>query len=230
MSLKVKNELKFLDDLDLTDDMVEITRKTYESKADKYVLSYERRAGALQEARLFTLDPFLRMMKKRKVEGKILFAGCGSGRDMEEARREGFDCVGIDTSESMINIGKIMEVQSPMLVMDLQKLAFTNESFGGVFCETALAHVKKEHLKVILARYWEIMFDGGVALIAFRMGDGRVYEIEDMVGKRFFTTVTEKEGIRLIKEAGFRIESKTTYSVGGRPPYFDLIVTKNKTK
>lgn len=230
MSVKIKNELKFLDESDLTDEMVEITRRTYEAKADRYVLSYERRQGALEEARLFTLDPFLRMMKKKKVGGKILFAGCGSGRDMGEAVRQGYECVGIDISEPMLNIGKIMGIEAPMMIMNLESLAFPVSSFGGIFCETALAHVKKKHLSEVLKHYSERIVDGGVALITFRLGNGRVYEVEDIVGKRFFTSVTENEGVSLVRDAGFKIESRTYHQVGGRPAYYDLIVSKHKTK
>jgi len=231
MSIKHKSEITFLDEPDLTDEMIRVTRNTYEAKADRNVLRYERRTGALEEARLFTLDPFFRMIKRKKVFGKILFAGCGSGRDIEQAVREGYEGVGIDTSETMINIGKIMGIVSPMLVMDLEQLAFPKQSFGGVFCETALAHVKKAHLAEVLDRYREVMMDGGVALITFRLGDGRVYEIDDLVvGKRYFTTVTEKEGVRIVKKAGFRVADRTVHQVGSRPPYYNLIVIKDKTK
>jgi ubiquinone/menaquinone biosynthesis C-methylase UbiE len=222
-------EFTYLDNVELTDNQLEVTRKTYEDNADKYVLNYERRSGALEEARLFTLDPFLKAYKKSKLTEKILFAGCGSGRDLEESSNEGFSCVGIDISSHMINIGKIMGIKQPLLMMDIEKMDFSDQLFGGIFCETALAHVKKSSLPKVLKNFNRLLVKNGIALITFRCGDGRVYMTEDKVGGiRYYSTVTEREGNRYIKEAGFDIISKTLHQVGKKPPYYNLIVVKDK--
>jgi len=228
MKIKPGQEFAFLDNTDLTDRQINITRTTYEINADKYVLNYERRWGALDEARLFTLDPFLKLFKEEKVEEKILFAGCGSGRDMEAASKQGFKCVGIDISSHMINIGKIMGINQPLMQMDLENLDFPDESFGGVYCETALAHVKKANLKKVFADFHKMMPKGGVMLVSFRKGDGRVYYTDDKVdGKRYYNTFTEEDGDAIIVESGFKIISKSTHQVGTKPAYYNLLTVKN---
>lgn len=227
--MQLTNEFKYLDNTELTDEQLDVTRKTYEDNADKYVLNYERRSGALAEARLFTLDPFLKEYRRSNLNEKVLFAGCGSGRDLEETTNQGFSCVGIDISSHMINIGKIMGITQPLLVMDIEKLDFSDQLFGGIFCETALAHVKKTQLPKVLATFNRLLVKNGVALITFRCGDGHVYLTEDKVGgKRYYTTVTESEGIEYINTAGFDIINKTLHQVGKKPPYYNLIVVKNK--
>lgn len=229
MKIKPGQEFAFLENTDLTDRQIAKTRITYELNADKYVLNYERRWGALEEARLFTLDPFLKLFKEVKKEEKILFIGCGSGRDMEEAHNQGFSCVGIDISSHMINIGKIMGINQPMLQMDLENLNFPDESFGGIYCETALAHVKKTNLKKVLSDFNKMLTKKGVMLLSFRKGDGRVYFTDDKVdGKRYYNTVCEEVGDSYIKAAGFGIISKSTHQVGTKPPYYNLLTVKNK--
>ena len=218
-----------MEDRDLTDEQIEETRITYERNADSYVLNYERRAGALDEARLFTLDPFLRSFEKRGFVGKILFVGCGSGRDMQEAIRQGFSVAGIDTSLHMINIGKIMGIQSPMMEMDMEKMDFPNNSFDGVFCETAIAHIKKKNLPSLLDSFKKILSPGGLLLITFRKGNGKVYLTEDKVGgKRYYTTMTRKRADKYLLGANFEIIGKSSHKVGTRPPYYNLLAINKK--
>lgn len=222
-------EVYFLDQDDLTDKQVEITRQTYREYADRYVLNYERRQGALEEARLFTLDPFLRSFEKYNLSGKVLFAGCGSGRDLQEASKQGFTCVGVDISLQMINIGKIMGIKEPLMEMDLEELDFPNNSFAGIFCETAIAHVKKKSLPKVLENFARLLTKDGLLLLTFRKGDGRVYRTEDKVGgKRYYTTFLAKEAISILNQAGFEVLSKSSHKVGSRPPYYNLLTRLNK--
>ena len=229
MYRKRNEDAIFLEETDLTDSQIEETRVTYERNADKYVLNYERRPGALEEARLFTLDPFLRAMEKLSLKGKILFTGCGSGRDMEEAIRQGFNCVGIDTSLHMLNIGKIMGITSPMMEMDMEKMDFPNNSFEGIFCETAIAHVKKKTYTPLFQSFKKVLVSGGILLVTFRKGDGRVYITEDKVGgKRYYVTLTRKRAEKYLTELGFEIIGKSSHKVGNRPPYYNLLAINKK--
>jgi ubiquinone/menaquinone biosynthesis C-methylase UbiE len=229
MICKNIKEIEFLDQIELTDDQIEETRTTYENNADKYVLNYERRPGALEEARLFTLDPFLREIENRNLKGKILFTGCGSGRDMEEAGSQGFPCVGIDTSLTIINIGKIMGITSPMMEMDMEKMDFPDNSFDGVFCETAIAHVKRKSISQLLLSFKKVLSPNGILLVTFRKGDGRVYLTVDKVGgRRFYVTMTRKRAEKYLLEAGFEIIGRSSHKVGDRPPYYNLLAINKK--
>jgi len=229
MTRKNSSEVVFLEQIDLSDEQIAETRVTYESNADKYVLNYERRPGALEEARLFTLDPFLRALEKYNLKGKILFTGCGSGRDLEEATRQGFNCVGIDTSLHMINIGKIMGIASPLMEMNMEKMDFPSNSFDGIFCETAIAHVKKKSLNSLLLSFKKVLTSGGMLLITFRKGDGRVYLTEDKAGgKRYYITVTRRRAEKYLKDLGFEIIGKSSHKVGDRPPYYNLLAINKK--
>ncbi|OGD83848.1 hypothetical protein A2572_02675 [Candidatus Collierbacteria bacterium RIFOXYD1_FULL_40_9] len=222
-------EVLYTEQKDLTEEQIIVTRQTYERNADRYVLNYERRDGALDEARLFTLDPFLREFEKQGLEGKILFTGCGSGRDMEEAVKQGFSVVGIDTSLHMINIGKIMGIKSPMMEMDMERMDFPENSFRGIFCETAIAHIRKKDIPSLLASFRRVLTPDGLLLVTFRKGNGFVYMTEDKVGgRRYYTSMSRKRADKYLLESGFEIIGKSSHKVGSRPPYYNLIAINKK--
>jgi len=218
----------FLDQTELSDDQISKTRDAYEINADKYVLNYERRLGALDEARLFTLDPFLKLFQSSGQMGKILFAGCGSGRDMQEAVRKGFTCVGIDISTHMLNIGKIIGLNSPLIYMDIEKMDFPDNSFDGIFCDTAITHIKKKGIEAVISDFKRLLAPGGVLFVSFRKGDGMVYMTDDKVGKRYYMTTTPKRADRYLTEAGFEIISKSSHKIGLRPAYYNLLAINKK--
>lgn len=229
MYKKKAQEVVYTEFKDLTDDQIVVTRQTYERNADRYVLNYERRDGALDEARIFTLDPFLREFESLGMKGKILFTGCGSGRDMEEAIRQGFSVVGIDTSLHMINIGKILGIKSPMMEMDMEHMDFPENSFDGIFCETAIAHVRRKDLPSLLASFRKILVPKGLLLVTFRKGSGFVYVTEDKIGgKRYYISMNKRRADRYIIESGFEIIGRSSHKVGERPPYYNLIAINKK--
>ena len=221
-----KNEVKFLESEELTDEQLNMTRLAYENNADSYVLNYERRAGALDEARIFTLDPFLKLLKEKMVSGKILFAGCGSGRDLQEVIKQGYSCVGIDISESMLNIGKILAIPAPLLRMDIERMEFPANSFSGVFCDTAITHIKKKGIRRVLEEFRLILEDGGVLFVSFRRGNGKLYMTDDKVGKRYYTTMTALKARKLLASVGFQLVSTSSHKVGSRPAYYNLLAIK----
>lgn len=221
-----KLEVKFLGKEDLTDDQINITRNTYEYNANDYVLNYERRTGALEEARIFTLDPFLKLVRDKKLTSRLLFAGCGSGRDLEEAIRQGHSCVGIDISESMLNIGKILSIQAPLIKMNIERMEFPKETFSGIFCDTAITHIRKKGIRKVLEDFYGLLEKDGVLFVAFRKGAGKTYLTLDKVGKRYYTTQSCKKSRLLLRSVGFEIISVSTHRVGIRPPYYNLLAIK----
>lgn len=218
--------VKFLESEDLTDEQINITRFAYESNADEYVLNYERRVGALDEARIFTLDPFLKLLSEKKMTSKVLFAGCGSGRDLQEAVEQGFTCVGIDISVSMLNIGKILSVKAPLLNMDIERMEFPVKSFSGIFCDTAITHIKRKGIKKVLSDFYNLLEDSGVLFVSFRKGSGKLYMTNDRVGKRYYTTMLTKRARALLHTTGFKVVSISTHKIGLRPAYYNLLAIK----
>jgi SAM-dependent methyltransferase len=218
-----------MSDLDLTDQQIEITRRTYFDRAQEYVKFHERRPGALEKAQLDTLDPFLNRFKQSGLSGSILFAGCGSGRDMEYANNQGLSTQGIDISPAMLEIAKNYVNGSPLAQMDITELAFPNEHFDGIFCETALSHIKKSELPIALNSFYKTLSSNGLVLFGFRQGDGHVYAVRDAFGlERYNTTLTIEEAEALITDSKFQILNINiaVHALPNRPNFIDIIAKK----
>jgi SAM-dependent methyltransferase len=76
--------------------------------------------------------------------GRILDIGCGSGRDMAELQRQGFDAYGVDATPEFVDLaqkthptlaGRIQEGALPDLGLPF------NGEFDGVLCSAVLMHI-----------------------------------------------------------------------------------------
>lgn len=228
---KQAQDFFYTEDLDLTDDQIAETQRTYIFYAKSYVENYERKKGALENTKAATLDPFVNYYKKIKLSNPVLFIGCGSGRDMDYVNRQGISTYGIDISKPLLDIARESGIESPLEIMDVQAMDFEESSFDGIFCETALSHIKKTKLPIVLNKIYQTLRPGGIAIVGLRQGDGRVYFTKDLVGGlRFNTTITQDEIHKIISTIGFNIldTNISTHQITNRPPFYNLIIQKKK--
>lgn len=225
----IKSDVHFTADTDLTDEQISETQTTYNNHAAEYVVHHERKIGALEQAKTRTLDPFLAFYREFGVKGKILFLGCGSGRDLQAAEILGFDVIGLDLSPSMLKIAKDFGVKSQLIVGDILSLNLEPNSLGGVFCESALSHIKKTSIASVLKNIFNALIPGGFALITIREGNGNIYyTLDELREKRFNTTYSLPEARSLIESLGFVILSRQNWPhpVTTRPGFINFIVRK----
>lgn len=224
-----KQDFFYQENLDLTDDQIYITQQTYLQHAEDYVFNFERKDGALEHARPFTVDPFLKHLSLDQQKGTVLFAGCGSGRDIQVFNNLGIDTVGIDISEKLLEIGKKIGVKTPLKKMDLQEINLPESNFTGIFCETAISHIKKAHLRQVLDNFYKLLKPEGLCLLGFRQGNGHVYYTDDAVGgRRYNTTFSSDEVSLIISQSRFKILEKNVadHQVKERPSFINLITQK----
>lgn len=229
--IKQAQDFFYTEDLDLTDEQIAETQRTYIFYAKNYVENYERKKGALENAKAATLDPFLSFYKKSQLTGPVLFIGCGSGRDMDYMNKQGISTYGVDISKPLLDIARESGIESPLEIMDVQSMDFEDLSFDGIFCETALSHIKKSKLPIILNKIYQTLRPGGISIIGLRVGDGRVYFTKDLVGGlRFNTTITQEEIHRIINTIGFNILDTNIgiHQITNRPPFYNLIIQRKK--
>jgi len=81
--------------------------------------------------------------------GKVLDIGCGSGRDLAAMAKMGFDCYGVDPTDSFVQASQTLhpELKDRVTVGGLPKLS---PPFGGQFdavlCSAVLMHIEVRHL------------------------------------------------------------------------------------
>lgn len=132
--------------------------------------------------------------------GRILDAGCGSGRDSKFFLDAGYDVVSFDASEEMCRrasdyIGK------SVLNIRFEEIAY-EEEFDGIWACASLLHVSQEALPCILRKMKCALKPGGVLYASFKYGEGTTFR-----GNREFSDFTEISIISPFEKEGFEIVS-----------------------
>lgn len=116
--------------------------KSYEKQASRY--DYIRSASF--EGKI--VDKLQRELIYKNLglkKGKVLEAGCGTGRILLYLAEKGVSCYGIDPSENMLNIlrKKAKQKKIKMIVKkaDIEKIPFKNNTFDGVYTVHVLMHM-----------------------------------------------------------------------------------------
>jgi SAM-dependent methyltransferase len=117
-------------------------------------------------------------------QGRILDAGCGSGRDSAAFLKMGYSVVSIDASPTMVEATTKLTGQ-PARLMRFDELAFESD-FDGVWACASLLHVPRVELSVTLSRLERALRPNGVLFVSFKYGDS-----ERMRGERFFNDMNE---------------------------------------
>ena len=106
--------------------------------------------------------------------GRILDAGCGSGRDSRAFLSLGFDVVPIDASAEMVRATKELTGLDAWQ-LGFEELDFDGE-FEGIWACASLLHVTRRELSTVLARLARALKPNGVLYMSFKHGDGERVE------------------------------------------------------
>ncbi len=169
---------------------------------DKNIDYYNRNADSFFEG---SINADMSVVRARFLSyvpagGRILDAGCGSGRDSKVFMEAGYDVVSFDASEEMCKraseyIGR--EVKN----MRFEEMSFANE-FDGIWACASLLHVAFEKLPEIVKKLHEALRTNGAVYASFKYGEGTKIR-----GDRVFSDFTEESVIPLFENAGFKIVS-----------------------
>jgi SAM-dependent methyltransferase len=103
-------------------------------------------------------------------EGKILDAGCGSGRDTVFFLNKGFEVVSLDASDEMVRMSSELTVQRTIKMM-FQDIGFVEE-FDGVWACASLLHVNRDEIDDVIGRIVSSLKPEGIFYASFKYGDG----------------------------------------------------------
>ncbi len=132
--------------------------------------------------------------------GKILDAGCGSGRDSKAFLDAGYDVVAFDASREM-RIRASEYIGREVLDLRFEDISFEKE-FDGIWASASLLHVPVEELPEVMGRMRKALKPGGVMYASFKYGEGTKVR-----GERLFSDFNEKSVVPLFENAGFEIVS-----------------------
>lgn len=218
----------FLDETDLTEKQIEITQRSYRDNARAYAMDYERNMNINGSAIYKTLIPFLSQYELNNLTDPILFAGCGSCRDLQFCEGAGFQCIGIDTSGELLEIARDQGVKSQLISIDILNYSFIDNFYGGIYCDTALTHTTRDNVLIALNKFQSALKKNGVLFMEFRNGNGKVYKTVDDYGERYYATTSVDSALTLVRSAGFKINLHKIdkHPIQGRPDFIAIIATK----
>jgi SAM-dependent methyltransferase len=116
--------------------------------------------------------------------GRILDAGCGSGRDSLAFIARGYRVVSIDASPAMVAATSKLTGRGALL-LTFDDLNFEDE-FDGIWACASLLHVSRLDLPTVLNRLVRAMAPSAVLYMSFKYGDS-----ERIENGRFFNDLDE---------------------------------------
>ncbi|WFO42788.1 class I SAM-dependent methyltransferase [Citrobacter braakii] len=133
-------------------------------------------------------QPFLRYIPEG---GRILDAGCGSGRDSKAFLEKGYLVEAFDASSEMVSLA------SQHAGLHVKQMTFNDIEdvvhYDGIWCCASLLHVSAEELPGVMRKLARALKKTGTWYISFKYG-----ETERVKDGRHFTDLTEQRLEKLI--------------------------------
>ncbi len=154
-------------------------RESYDSAARPYA---EHLASELDRK---PLDRHLlnRFAEDARGRGHVVDLGCGPGHVAAYLHGQGAAVLGLDLSAGMITCARRLNPGLPFLIGDMLQLPLPSASLIGVVAFYSIVHFAPADLERPIAEFRRVLEPGGLALIAFHVGDQRVH-VDDLFGVR----------------------------------------------
>jgi len=126
--------------------------------------------------------PFLELVPEN---GRILDAGCGSGRDSLYFKQRGYQMEAFDGSSEMCRLASALLGQS-VHRKEFGEVEWVSE-FDGLWACASLLHVRRQNIDSVIERLSRSLQPDGVMYISFKNRDGEWEQ-----NARFFNGYTEE--------------------------------------
>ncbi|MDP1883885.1 MAG: class I SAM-dependent methyltransferase [Candidatus Moranbacteria bacterium] len=138
---------------------------------------------------------------------RILDLGCGTGRLAGYMQAKGFEVVGVDLSEKMLEIAKRKHPEMGFILVDMRELELEEKSFDAVCLAYSIFHFEKPEAREILKRANVFLGSGGFLFLIVQEGEGEIFENDPLSpeDKIFLSLYSENELIGIAEDAGFGV-------------------------
>lgn len=142
--------------------------------------------------------------KLLKPHSKILDVGCAAGRDSRIFKDLGFDVIGIDLSEKLLEIAKRNNPDITFKKADFRSIPYPNDSFDGLWVNAVFHHIDREEMITALKEFRRVLKANGILYIRTKQGKGNWKGREELAlnEEREFTLLSSKDLESMIKKIG----------------------------
>jgi SAM-dependent methyltransferase len=167
-------------------------------------------ADQIAHVRLPQLQEFIDMLP---YNARVLDVGCAAGRDSAILRDAEFEVIGIDLSESFLELARKRVFGVEFQHMDARNLNFGHDAFDGIWANAVLLNLDRSEIPKVLQGFWEIMKPGGICFVGVKEGKGEKFIGEALVDnmKRRETYFAKYETEEFLRAAGFEIKRSYIY-------------------
>ncbi|MFH0749977.1 MAG: methyltransferase domain-containing protein [Candidatus Gottesmanbacteria bacterium] len=194
-------------------DYLDETIDIYNSVASTYAKQMLDHGPVMQRKHFASLLP---------RSGKILDAGCAAGRDSAYFAEHGFKVTGIDISEKLLELARVVVPGAKFYSADIRHLSFEKAMFDGIWACASIHHIKHNELPKVFTEFFAILKPGGMLYVHVKKGEGEEYLDEPSIPgrKRFYSLFSKEKLKKYCEDAGFTVlevfdvASKEVYAEG----------------
>lgn len=159
------------------------------------------------------IDQFLKEVGK----GTILDVGCGVGNLTKYIQDNGFEVLGIDLSNKMLEIAKERFPDVSFQIMDMTEIKFPKNSFDALFVAYSLFHVPPNKVENTLKSFVKLLKNKGKIMFMLQEGQGEaiIDEPFNPSEKMYINYFLKKDIITLLEKFNFRILHFDTREANG---------------
>ncbi len=130
--------------------------------------------------------------------GKILEAGCGTGRWLFYLTRRGINIIGVDLAQEALDDAKSFDPNAPVEKMDIKKTTFSSGSFDGILSLGVVEHFEEGPTEV-LREIFRLLKDDGIFVVSVPTQNLNRYFLANPL-KKIYWMVQRFRGISYVFE------------------------------
>lgn len=198
----------------MSESVEEVTNKYYDEHGRSWASGHQDQnfwADALKE--------FSKLLPK----GKIIEIGSGGGRDAEMLISMGYDYIGTDVSQTLLEVAQENNPGARFVYQSVYELNFPNEKFDGFWTAATLLHIPKSRIDEALQSIKNVLKDDAVGFISLKEGE-REEIVDQYEGKRFFAFYSMEEFEEVLKRNNFEVLWKLRQPVSENTIWLQFIV------
>lgn len=179
-------------------DYKETVKAGYNKIASRYLVERNQDGANVQ-----LIHDFIELLAPRS---KVLDAGCGAGIPIAKMLAEHFDVIGVDFSESQIQLAKKNVPNTHFFCQDMTGLDFPDQSLDGICSYYAIIHIPREEHEALFVNFHRMLRTGGVALLCLGAEDLADGVDEDFLGAHmYWSHYDSKTYLQMLKDRGFTV-------------------------
>jgi len=201
------------------ENIVSKTIQTYDEYAEKYFqINYS--TDVIKE--------LLEFFIKNLNGNKILDVGCGPGRDAKFFSNLGYEVIGIDLSEKLLEIARKNAPKAKFYLMDMRNLDFPDNYFDGIWACASFLHIPRKGGQKTLNEFYRVLRENGLMYISVKEGSGETFVKSSQYGEkeRYFVYYSSTELRKLIENSGFKIIKEIIEKEKNRDNWINIFAKK----